>query len=255
MSFDSVLIIMNITTELKDKYQSLIARGYTTKQISLEMNISWSITKNHLRKLGLQTIHKIVPRPLSKDCLEQFIEKNYSTRQIANETNRSQGSVKHWLKKYGLKTNPTYCINRNNIKEEIMSGMKTCSKCKQTKPLDKENFYIRKAGKFHYWCKQCNNKISQQKILDRKRKCVEYKGGKCSICGYNRYFGSLDFHHLDPTKKESDISSLRTYSLEKLRKELDKCILVCKNCHGEIHSKIIKINVGSAGIVPASSCL
>jgi transposase len=229
---------MNITDELKAKYQSLIDKGYTTKQISAETNISWSTTKYNLRKLGLETIHKIKPRPISKNQLDDFVKRNYSTYQIASELNRSQGSVKHWLKKYELKTNPAYCIRRNEIKKEIESGFKTCSKCKQIKPLNKDNFYIRKSGAFHYWCRKCNDRISLEKQTERKRKCVEYKGGKCVICGYNRYLGSLDFHHLDPAKKDYNISNLRTYSMEKLYKELDKCILVCKNCHCEIHGKV-----------------
>jgi orotate phosphoribosyltransferase-like protein len=114
---------MNITDELKAKYQSLIDKGYTTKQISAETNISWSTTKYNLRKLGLETIHKIKPRPISKNQLDDFVKRNYSTYQIASELNRSQGSVKHWLKKYELKTNPAYCIRRNEIKKEIENGL------------------------------------------------------------------------------------------------------------------------------------
>jgi|SRR3989338_5641846 len=70
----------------------------------------------------------------------------------------------------------------------------------------------------------------------------EYKGGKCMICGYTKYPGSLDFHHLDPKQKEFGISVRGlTRSWEKIRKEIDKCILVCANCHREIHAGITQL--------------
>lgn len=68
-----------------------------------------------------------------------------------------------------------------------------------------------------------------------KLKLIEYKGSKCSICGYNKPIPSVyDFHHTDPVKKDFAISG-KSFSYERLKKEVDKCILVCRNCHSEIH--------------------
>lgn len=68
-----------------------------------------------------------------------------------------------------------------------------------------------------------------------KLRAVEYKGGKCVMCGYSEHVGVLDFHHLDPSQKEFSIGAKGyTRSWERLRVELDKCILVCANCHREI---------------------
>ena len=71
----------------------------------------------------------------------------------------------------------------------------------------------------------------------RKRKlfAVEYKGGKCSKCGYDKCIGALEFHHLDPSEKEAHWTKMRLWSESRLLKELDKCILLCANCHREIH--------------------
>lgn len=74
-----------------------------------------------------------------------------------------------------------------------------------------------------------------------KTKLIEYKGGKCQICGYNKCQQALEFHHIDPKTKEFNISG-GTKSLERLKKETDKCILVCSNCHKEIHAGLISIN-------------
>lgn len=65
-------------------------------------------------------------------------------------------------------------------------------------------------------------------------------GCKCQNCGYNKYYGSLAFHHIDDTDKEFNINGSKlTYSTEKLAKEASKCILLCHNCHSEAHAGII----------------
>jgi ribosomal protein L40E len=83
-----------------------------------------------------------------------------------------------------------------------------------------------------------------------KMKAIEYRGSKCSICGYSKCIGALQFHHLDRSTKEFGISKEGySKSWKTLKEELDKCILVCANCHSELHfsdveSKIIpKIKV------------
>lgn len=74
-----------------------------------------------------------------------------------------------------------------------------------------------------------------------KQLLVDYKGGACQICGYNRCIQALDFHHIDPDTKSFSISG-GTKSLDKLKQEVDKCILVCSNCHREIHAGLINIS-------------
>lgn len=70
-----------------------------------------------------------------------------------------------------------------------------------------------------------------------RTKAIKYAGGKCMICGYDRCVDALDFHHRDEQTKSFGISQNGlTRSWEKVRKEVDKCILVCANCHREIHS-------------------
>ena len=72
-----------------------------------------------------------------------------------------------------------------------------------------------------------------------KQKLVDYKGGKCEICEYNKSISALEFHHIDPNKKDFQVSG-KCWSFEKLKKEVDKCMLVCSNCHREIHDEIKK---------------
>ena len=112
---------------------------------------------------------------------------------------------------------------------------KLCPYCKDSKPLSQ--FYQRrgKAGGSPY-CKPCTNAETLVRVRKFKNKCVEYKGGKCERCGYNNYIGALEFHHKDPRKKDFQISKIRTRTFnEKIKQELDKCELLCSNCHKEKH--------------------
>ncbi len=70
-----------------------------------------------------------------------------------------------------------------------------------------------------------------------KLKLIKYSGGKCEICGYSKYCPpAYDFHHKNPQEKEFSISG-KTFALDRLKKEVDKCMLLCKNCHAELHDK------------------
>ena len=80
-----------------------------------------------------------------------------------------------------------------------------------------------------------------------KERAVEYKGGKCLICGYNRCINAFDFHHLDPKEKDFAISGNCNRAWEKVKSELDKCVMLCSNCHREVHAGLVKLNCISVG--------
>jgi 5-methylcytosine-specific restriction endonuclease McrA len=67
---------------------------------------------------------------------------------------------------------------------------------------------------------------------------VEYKGGCCSICGYNRYIGSLEFHHVNAEGKDFTLAHAKNTVFEKIKAELDKCVVLCANCHREEHARL-----------------
>jgi DNA-binding CsgD family transcriptional regulator len=68
-----------------------------------------------------------------------------------------------------------------------------------------------------------------------KERAIEYKGGCCEKCGYNKCKWVFEFHHLKPSEKDFNLSSYTNLSWVKTKNELDKCIMVCANCHREIH--------------------
>jgi hypothetical protein len=118
--------------------------------------------------------------------------------------------------------------------------MKTCTKCNETKDLDA--FYKKTALRLKAVCKKCCNRYSADRWKKRKLKAIEYKGGKCISCGYNKYPDVLEFHHRDPSEKEFEWNKLRKRNWESVLKELDKCDMLCANCHRERHHEIFSLN-------------
>ena len=102
-----------------------------------------------------------------------------------------------------------------------------------------------------------STKTNYDYVKDRRRKVkellVNYKGGKCEICGYDKCLGALDFHHINSKDKDFSISSSNVYNnIDKLKSEVDKCILVCANCHREIHYDTRDCS-GDAGSMPVDA--
>lgn len=82
-------------------------------------------------------------------------------------------------------------------------------------------------------CTTCRGKKARNA---RKMKLIELNGGKCSNCGYNKCSKALQFHHIDPKDKLFALSAYLHLALDTLMKEAKKCILLCANCHAELHA-------------------
>ena len=128
--------------------------------------------------------------------------------------------------------------------------MKECCKCK--KELSLGSFYKnkRKIDGLQDYCKSCKKEFDKNYYIKNKPQYIQYYKGKqreraswlkeykqglcCSKCGDNRYY-ILDFHHLDPKEKEIGISDAVARSFKTLKREIEKCIPLCRNCHSEFH--------------------
>ena len=103
--------------------------------------------------------------------------------------------------------------------------------------------YIQHSTGF-FRCRACCSAapgIFHEKI---RREIVNAFGGKCIICGYSKCIRALDFHHIDPTTKELNLS-LKGLSRSRVFREAEKCVLLCSNCHREVE----------AGVTLLPSCL
>lgn len=108
-------------------------------------------------------------------------------------------------------------------------GLLTCSRC------SREYVYDRKKGHHLTLCNSCSANRQRTRV---KQRCVDYKGGACLKCGYKKALRSLGFHHRDPNEKEFTFSGKMSWAWQRLVQELDKCDLLCSNCHGETHEEI-----------------
>ena len=86
-------------------------------------------------------------------------------------------------------------------------------------------------------------KMTAVRRLRLKTLMVNSRGGKCQVCGYSRCLVALDFHHIDEKTKKFELSQRSlTKDLKSIYEEVDKCLLVCANCHREIHAGIVDLS-------------
>lgn len=168
---------------------------------------------------------------MNQSTLENYISQGLSTYQIAELENKGQTTIRFWLRKFGLKTNH---LSFKNRPPRPLLATKVCPVCKEEKKTETD-FYQRSDKLTHAYCKSCVNKQVVDWQRSQKIAAVNYKGGKCSICGYSKCYAALDFHHTDPSRKDFNISRKKNCNIDSIKPELDKCVLLCKNCHAEVH--------------------
>lgn len=137
--------------------------------------------------------------------------------------------------------------------------MKTCTKCFLSKPFD--CFYKRSSSKdgLQSYCKECRKDIDAQSYASSDKRKQNIKSNSDKLKKYNKRLVSryksfckcllckesepvvLDLHHLDASEKEDNPSSLISYSTEKLKEEIRKCVVVCSNCHRKIHAGLVQL--------------
>lgn len=106
--------------------------------------------------------------------------------------------------------------------------MRTCFNCKQTKPIT--DFYT-KGTRLQNRCKSCFNSYCTQRWRDKKIAVITQFGNQCKDCKISYHPNVYEFHHLDPKQKEYSWHKMRLFSHQKMQKELNKCIMLCANCH------------------------
>lgn len=127
-----------------------------------------------------------------------------------------------------------------NLKEQVLqlkSEGKTQTEIRNILNCSKDTVH------YHFNSDYQRRKRERRTLIrqETKRKLVDLKGGKCQVCGYKKYVGALQFHHLNPDEKEFTIAENYVSNIDRIMKEINKCILVCGNCHAEIEGGLINI--------------
>lgn len=175
---------------------------------------------------------------MDKTLIEQTLAAEGSIRKTARALNTSFTNLRYWIAKHDVAVLERRLENKTE---------RLCPRCKSVKP--RCEFYRRQGidGASSY-CKPCTTgeTIGRQRAF--KRLCVEYKGSCCVRCSYNQCLGALEFHHRDPTQKDFHIAGLKGYTMSQtVKDELDKCDLVCANCHRELHEQMNRDEDGAPG--------
>ena len=172
---------------------------------------------------------------VNKELLKELVEQKLGQREIAIKVGCAQSTIKLYLKKYGLKTINTRKYEHINVNIDE----KYCSKCNTIK--NKTDFYKVKSTSnvLQSKCKMCNHNNVKARAKSIKLRMLEYKGNRCVDCGLQLKDTKacvFDFHHLDPLTKDINFDIIRWKNWETIKNELDKCIILCSNCHRIRHS-------------------
>lgn len=172
---------------------------------------------------------------MDKEYLESLIEEGLSTYKIADRVGKCNSTVRYWIRKYNLEDR--YKTTKGYKKRNNKSGARTvCLGCGEI--ISSKNGYYRNDRNGYYsYCRDCVSLRDSRKRLNFKKEAVNYRGGSCSKCGYIKNVTALEFHHLDSSlKTENYEKRFKNWGFERQKKELENCIIVCANCHRDIHS-------------------
>lgn len=227
----------------RDALVRLLDDGLSLEAIGRYVGSDASTVAYWLEKHGLEANgrEKHAPRGgLPREALEPLVEAGLTLREIADEVGRSVATVRHWLAKYGLGTSRA---RRPIVHMDTGEVVGDCRRHGRTE------FALRRSDGY-YRCLKCRSADVARRRRRVKEILVEEAGGSCRICGYDRYVGALQFHHLDPATKSFSLSHEGiTRSLEAARAEARKCILLCSNCHAEVEAAIVRLP-NADGLVP-----
>lgn len=114
---------------------------------------------------------------------------------------------------------------------------KICTKCGKELSIEEFNWRNKAKGTRRSECKYCHSGYMKKVYQDKKQAVQALKEQSCCAkCGETRGY-VLDYHHVDPSQKENTIARMTSnyYSLDKVNKEIEKCVCLCSNCHREFH--------------------
>lgn len=169
--------------------------------------------------------------------LKTKVDEGLSISALAEYFASSPTTIRACLKAYALKVVPSKPRTklRDTSDDEVY-----CPQCQTTKNV--VEFYRTKNRPLSGWCKACCLQTALMRQQENKQWALELKGGCCQICGYSVCSAALEFHHLDPKQKDPNWRRMKTGSFERIKQELEKCILLCANCHREVHTGLTQIS-------------
>jgi transposase len=232
----------------KHALQLLLAQGVSVEQIGRRFGRHPSTVSYWMRKHGLEAPNRAKHAGkggLDRDELELAVRAGLSIAEIAQRFGRSKGTVRHWLERYGMKTMRR--AKRTSSPAAIAARDAGLETCMLSCPRHGETKFVRES-RGYYRCVRCRVESVAKHRRGLKELLVAEAGGRCVICGYDRHPRALEFHHVDPGAKAFALSQRGvTLSVESMRSEARKCVLLCSNCHAEVEAGVVALPLHLAG--------
>lgn len=217
-----------------------LAEGKSLEQIGREVGRNPSTVAYWLRQYGLTAVNRAKHAPrggIPEATLRELIGRGLSGSGIAQELGCSLATVRHWMHRYGLSTR----VARERKQNRQARGAGVFDLTRPCSQHGESRFVWVGTG---YKCARCNAEAVIRRRRRIKKIFVEEAGGACRLCGYSRYPGALQFHHVDPETKAFGLSRKgATRSLDESRAEAAKCILLCATCHAEVEAGVAGLPV------------
>jgi transposase len=230
----------------RDSLKLFLDQGLSLEEIGKRFGRHPSTVGYWVKKHGLRAANKerhAARGPIPRERLAALIDEGYSLAGIARILDRSVTTVRHWAKRYALETSRSTRVREG--REGRLSAFAVIQmQCGRHGLTD---FWLE--GRGSYRCMRCRvEAVTRRRAMLRTTLLAE-AGGSCAICGYSKCAAALHFHHLDPGTKRFNVRSGNTRSLEQLRREARKCVLLCSNCHAEVESGVTSIPARVSGHV------
>ncbi len=224
----------------RERLKAYLDRGLSLNEIGALENRDPSTVGYWVRKHGLSANgrEKYAPRGgIDRDELQALLDEGLTIRGVSERLGVSQSTVNYWLRRYSLRGNGSH-ERRGLALAALASGEKRfLARCKRH---GETTFLVFANGRSR--CSRCASEAVQRRRSNVKETLVMEAGGMCAVCGYNRYLGALQFHHLDRDEKEFGLATGGlTRSLDKARAEAEKCTLLCANCHAEVEGGVTDV--------------
>jgi transposase len=224
----------------RDSLVVMLGRGLSLAEIGRrfdrhESTVAYWVAKHGLKASGHER-HSGQGR-IAQQQLGELVLSGASIAEIADHFGRSRGTVRYWLGRYGLKTRNG--PGRKRSPEAVAA---------RDAGLASSRMYCRVHGETEFWiggrgsyrCKLCRGEAVTRRRRKVKMTLVAEAGGACRLCGYSTTMRALHFHHIDPADKRLEINARgASLSLDRLRAEAQKCVLLCSNCHAEVESGLV----------------
>jgi DNA-binding transcriptional ArsR family regulator len=219
--------------------ESYLEQGLSLDRIGKLVGKHPSTVGYWLKKHGLQANGRVRHAPkggIEPERLRVLAERGLSVAQIAVGLGRGRTTVRYWLRRYRIAParSERAMLAKTARDAGLVRARLTCARHGETE------FILSRHGRNR--CARCSLEAVARRRRKAKAILVDEAGGCCAICGYDRYQGALQFHHLDPCEKQFELSvSGMTPGIDRLRKEARKCVLLCSDCHAEVEAGISEI--------------